>query len=262
MATEVIAGKWNQVEQVAASKGLSLSTTAARIALPFGTNFLQLIGTTYSTAVVARVGLCPWLTVLKTADLLATDPTDYSTEAQDGSTGTSATLSSLGTLAQNDALYIGSAIPFGGVHIDVDGTNSNASVLTVSYWNGTAWADTSATDATDSGGASLGQDGTVTWTIPTAWATARLKDTQAATAVSPGPALYWTRWVWSAALDSSVTLDHIIAVAPGYLELPTGLPWEQGVLVGPGGVSAVEALTDAGTALLLVNCATRSRFTS
>jgi cytidylate kinase len=66
------------------------------------------------------------------------------------------------------------------------------------------------------------------------------------------------------AIDASVTLDHMLSInrSAAYIELPTGLPWEQGVTVGPGGVSNLLALTDAGTALLLVNCATSKGFKS
>ena len=141
-----------------ASKGLSLSTTAARAPLPFGTDFISLVGTSYSTAVVSRILLNPWLIIKKTADLLVTEPTDYSKEAQDGSTSTSVTLSSLDTFANGDALYVGSHVPFGGVHVDVDAANGTASVLTVKYSkNDGTWADISATDNSASGGATQWQ---------------------------------------------------------------------------------------------------------
>ena len=76
--------------------------------------------------------------------------------------------------------------------------------------------------------------------------------------------MFWTRWTVDVALDSSVTLDHMLSInrSAAYIELPTGLPWEQGVTVGPGGVSNIVALTDAGTALLLVNCAANKGFGS
>lgn len=263
MATEVKPGKWSEVRQIAASKGLSLTQTAARAVFPFGTEFLQLIGTTYSTAVVAQVHLNPWLVILKTADGNATF-TDYSVEAQDGSTATSVVLSSLDTLANGDALYVGSHIPFGGVHIDVDATNGTASVLTVHYRkdDGT-WADISATDNTASGGATLAQDGTVTWTVPADWTTARLQDLDADSRNSGlYGELFWTRWTVSAALDASTTLDHMLSLnrSATPLELPASLPWEQTLTVGPGGLSHLSATCDAGTALLLVNCAAQKRF--
>lgn len=264
MATEVKAGKYQEVRQAAASKGLSLSTTAARQVLPLGTEFISLVGTTYSTAVVARVSLNPWIVVLKTTDNHATF-TDYSFEAQDGSTSTSVVLSSLDTLANGDALYVGSHIPFSGVHIDVDGTNSTGSVtLTVNYRkNDDTWASTSATDGTASGGTTLAQDGAVTWTMPADWKTARLQDIfSGVKGQGLYGDLYWTQWVVDVALDASVTLDHMLSInrSTAYLELATGLPWEQGVTVGPGGVSNIVALTDAGTALLLINCASAKGF--
>lgn len=246
------------------STGVALSTTAAYIPIPKGTNHLFATGRNYSTAVVARVGLCPWLAVFKTQDGGATAPTEYSTEAQDGSTATSITLSSQGTAAQGDFLYVGAHMPFRGVTIDVDGANGNASTLTVKYWNGTAWADISATDNTSAATASLGQDGTVTWTVPTAWTPTSLRTAGdlADSFGGTGFKYYWTRWEWSAALDAAVTLDHMIALPPSvsYYELVTGQQFATRVQFGPDGFSAIEALTDAGTANLVVGYGSGSRF--
>jgi hypothetical protein len=91
---------------------------------------------------------CPYLVILKadSADGLGGHLEDNSDVAQDGSTATSVTLSSF---ASGRALYVGSAIPFRGAHIDVDGANSTGStVITVSYWNGAEWVDSSDTDGT------------------------------------------------------------------------------------------------------------------
>ena len=101
----------------------------------------------------------------------------------------------------------------------------------------------------------------MTWTVPTGWNTTSLSSV-GDDITGQSTQLYWTRWIVDVALDSSVTLDHMLGInrSTGYIELPTGLPWDQGVLVGPGGVSGITALTDAGTALLLVNCATKGRF--
>ena len=266
MATQTYSANFQEVRQAGASKGVSLSTTAAFTAIPLGTQYLSLLPNTFTTAVVARFLLNPWLTVFKTTDLLATmgNLTDYSTAAQDSTTTTVLTLNSFDTIANTNALLIGSHIPFGGASIDVQNTNGTASVLTVKYWNG-AWTDITATDNTASAGATLAQDGTVTWTMPTDWTTGALATIQGGTPPNQGvfnEALYWTRWEVSAALDSSVTLNSLLPISrsTAYAELPTGVAWNQGVKVGPGGVSTIQALTDAGTALLLVNCAVDGRF--
>lgn len=215
-------------------------------------------------AVVVKFNFNPYLTVFKSTDALVTQTniTDYSDNAQDNSTSTDVTLSSLDTLANGDALYVGSWTPFGGLTVDVDATNSTASVLTVHYWNGSAWTDISATDGTDNAGATFGQDGSITWTVPAAWASVALQDT--ATTIIRGVGIltapqYWVRLSVSAALDSSTTQNSIIAINRDttYGEIPAGMSIEQGITVGPGGFYSITALTDAGSASLIVNCWTR-----
>ncbi len=71
-------------------------------------------------------------------------------------------------------------------------------------------------------------------------------------------AVVWVRLTVSAALDSSTTLNSLHAlnrVAPTYA-LTTGRVLERRITRGLGGVGCVEALTDAGTANLLVNVST------
>lgn len=264
MPTETLSAPLGSPRLAGASKGVACSTTAARTVLPFGTRLLSMVTRNYSTAVVIGFNLNPWLTVLKTTDGLATQTnlTDYSLECQDGSTSTSAVFSSLGTAAQGDYIFIGSHEPFSGFNVDIDAANGTASVMTVEYWNGSAWADTSATDGTDSGGATLAVDGSVTFTVPAAWATARLKDTMTGEAPNVGVLThekYWLRISVSAALDSSTTADHVLSInaSTAYAELIPGQVWEQAIVVGEGGYSSVTSITDAGTANLIINCAPR-----
>lgn len=269
MATETIPGVLGAPRLAGASKGVSLSTTAAYTVLPRGTRFLSMVGRNYSTAVVARWTLCPWLTVLKTTDLLtdAATITDYSDAAQDGSTATDVVLSSLSTLASLDAVFIGSQEQFGGLVVDVDAANGTASTILVEYWNGSAWTDISATDGTASGGAALAVDGNITWTVPAAWVPAGLRDTTSGSGMAKNYGQlrnqkFWVRVSFSAGLDSSTTLNSIIAIegSAAYAELISSQVWEQAITVGEGGYSSVVALTDAGTANLIVNCAPRGRF--
>lgn len=263
MATETLNGPLGEVRAVStASGGTALTSTAATIILPFGAKYMALIPRNYAGAAVVKFNKNPWLRIFKTQDSLTSEPTPYEIQAQDNSTSTDITLSSQGTAADGDFLYVGSYTPFSGVTIDIDGANGNASVLTVNYWDGSAWTDTSATDNTASGGASLAVDGTVTWTVPSDWATTSLLasgDTLLKLGMAQEP-LFWTRWEFSAALDSAVTLNSMIAINrnTNYAELPQGVAWEEAVTVGPGGISGVTALTDAGTANLIVNVATRS----
>lgn len=266
MATETRAAPMGEVRIAStAGGGTALTSTATRIPLLRNTKFIEMIPRNFSTAVVVKYNFNPYLYILKTTDLLAAEAniTDYSDNAQDNSTSTDVTLSSLGTLAQSDAVYVGSWTPFGGVVIDVDAANGNASVLTVTYWKSdSTWADISATDGTDNGGASMGQDGSVTWTVPSDWVAEALEVAVPSTAhknlgVLTAPQ-YWTRWVFSAALDSSTTQNSWTAINRNtdYGEMAAGQSREQGITVGPGGFFSITALTDAGTANLIVNCFT------
>jgi hypothetical protein len=250
-----------EVRIAGASKGIALSTAAARQVIPQGTDFLELLPRNFSTAVVARFALCPYLAVLKTIDALASPVSDYSAAAQDGDAATDVVLSSLDTLANGDFLLIGSHLPFRGLSADVDAPNGNASVLLVEYWNGSAWVTISASDGTTSGGATMAIDGDITWTIPAAWTAERLRQTGLEPAVNAcglwqQKALYWLRLSVSAALDASCTLNAIVAMPRStvYGELISGEAFRNPVSFGPGGISGIEALTDAGTANLIANC--------
>lgn len=264
MATEIVAGPLGALRRAhGTAAGDALSTTAIAIALPPGTQRVFITPRNFSAAnVVAQIALTPWLHVVKTTDDLAT-ATDYSDNAQDGSASTDVTLSSLGTAAQGDYLYVGSHLPFRGAYADVDAANGDASVLTVKYRKtDDTWAAVSGqTDGTDNAGATFGQDGAVTWTVPSDW-----KKTSLAVIASPAPAagvihrsadLYWTRWEVSAALDASTTLNSLLALAQStnYSEWLSGQAIEFRVARGPNGIGAVEAATSSGTGNLLVNVA-------
>lgn len=256
---ETIAGPLGELRG-STSTGVALTTAAAFTAIPKGTRLLQLSPRNFVGAAVVRVAVNPYLTVLKTADALATAPTDYSENAQDGDAGTDVTLSSLDTAANLDFLYVGSHLPFRGVNIDVDAANGTVNAITVKYRKSDdTWADISATDGTDSGGASMAIDGNVTWTVPTDWKSARLIDIGDTILSFPGATsyLYWTRWQWSAAMDSSTTLNAMLAMSrsTAYAELASGQALEFGVMKGPDGLGCIEALTDAGTANLVMNFA-------
>lgn len=345
MATEVFSGGLGEIRALStASGGTALSTTATYIPVIRNTEHLFITPRNFATAVVAKVALNPYLVVFKTTDRMGT-MTDYSNNAQDGAAATVVTLSSLGTEANGDWLLIGAHEPFRGVYVDMTANvNGTASVLTVYYWQDTttdAWASLSATDGTDSAGATFGQDGLVYWTVPTDWKPMKLADlytgayladgtgtftgspidlmpgrntvtnTVAGTctitlptggygSVASGTAtvtgspkalttagsttvtvsgtgtilvdinssavsgayantpLFWTKWVVSAALDSSATAQAMLSAnrSTAYAELLPGQCLESRCNVGPTGIGCIEALTDAGTANLIVNGAT------
>ena len=134
--------------------------------------------------------------------------------------------------------------------------NNTASVLTVNYWNGGAWTAISETDGTETGGnTAFAQDGSVTWTVPAAWARASLVaigDTALKASWSMQP-LYWTRWEVSATTEATWAILQMRSLnrSTAYAELLEGQVFECG-LAGDL-VACVEALTDAGTANVVVN---------
>lgn len=254
---EIFAGTLGETRGGADSTGISLTTTAVFRPIPPSARHLAMTAREFTTADVVKFALNPYLVVFKTTDGLvaAANQTDYSEAAQDGSASTDVVLSSLDTAANLDFLYVGAHRPFRGVSIDVDAANGNASVLTVNYWNGSSWADISATDGTINTGATMGQDGNVTWTVPAAWTPERLITAVTGSTSMPytGMSLYWTRWQVSAALDASTTLNAMLSMAAStnYAELITGQSFETMVNRSPNrGIGSIEALTDAGTAFL------------
>jgi len=123
---------------------------------------------------------------------------DFSIEVSDGDATTVAVLDSLTTWANFACIYILTPVPANKLTITVSAANANASVLTAYYWkNDSSWADTSATDGTDSGGATLAQTGSITWTHPSD----EIPKTQF------GQSGYWYQLRVSAALDAEVEVS-------------------------------------------------------
>jgi hypothetical protein len=104
-------------------------------------------------------------------------------------------------VAAEDYVLVGASQPFEGVEVTMANANGNASTITAKYWNGSAWTSlSSVSDGTASGGASLGQTGEITWTLPTNWAVYEAYSQRS---------WYWVRFSWSANLDSSVETTDI-----------------------------------------------------
>lgn len=261
-----------EVRRAGAATGVSLSTTSAFTPIPKGTNLLELIPRNFSTAVVARWLLLPYLAILKTTDALAAwaNATDYSAQAQDGDSTTNVDVSALATLANGGYLLIGSPVPFRGLAITIANANAVVSVLSAKFWNGSAWtAVASPSDGSASGGATLAISGNFTFTVPATWAAARFVDlTLAPTGQGASPfkdkPYYWLRLEVSAALTNPTKASQILAMARNTsgVEIPNvaGISALQPVVFGPDGVSGVEALTDAGTANMIVNCYSEGGF--
>ena len=277
MPTQVTAGYHEIMGRAGALVGEAATTTSATTGLPVGTHWVSLTARNFSTAVAVGFKVCPWLVILKTQDDNATF-TDYSEAAQDDDQDTLVDLSSQDTAANGDYVYVGSHIPFRGVDIDVNATNSSVSSdLTVEYWSSTGlWTDLSASDGTN-GTESLDQDGKVTWTVPanTLWQPNRLNGILATNVTIPSgnAKLYWTRWTWGVATDSSTTQfswHGLPEIHPesrdadgsdtlDYSGLIENQSFEMACRRGPGGFGAVEYITDAGTANLIINVGQKGR---
>lgn len=252
-----------------AGGGTSLSTTATIVGFPNGTTHVAVVARNFSTAVVTKFALNPYLLILKAASALPAAPTDYSKAAQQNPATTDSVV--LDALAATAFLYIGAYVPFRGIAVTMDGAkvNANAATLSMAYWNG-AWKAQTITDGTAAAGATLAQTGNVTWTVPTDWTATKLGSTVVGGPVS-NPDLanfapysnrpkYWLRLAVSAALSVSVEANSIFALnrSTAYAEmvqdslLQFRIPQKGGADVD--GPSCIEALTDAGTASLIVNC--------
>lgn len=253
-----------------AAGGVALSSTAVFTPFIEGQQALALTFVDPSGgATRGKFLYCPRGAILKATDKLATAAaiTDATETLQDGSTSTVLSLNSLDVAANLDFLYVGCHVPFRGANIDVVNTNGTASVLTVKYWNGTAWADITATDGTVSGGATLAVDGSVTWTVPADWVAGPLGSIAiggsagiADTTLNVGRHMmpfYWTRWEVSVQLDATVSIAHMLLLnksATAYAELSDGQNIEEIIETGIlyGGSAGVELLSDAGAAKMLV----------
>lgn len=235
-----------------ASGGTALTTTAGLISIPLGSDYISITGRNFVGAAVVRVILNPWLSIFYTTDA-GSSFTDISDEMQDGD-ATDVALDSFPATGTG-FIYIGAKVPFRGVAVDVGtGPNGTANTIEVKYWNGTNWTTITPTDATDTG-ASLAADGNVTWTVPTAWKKASLAaigDTLPAEC-NKREEMYWTRWAWDVALDSDTDIVQLRALnrSTAYAEYIEGQTVEVGVQNRR--IASVEALTDAGTANLIVN---------
>lgn len=249
----------------ATATGASAPGSLGIVSIPGGADWMSLTPRNFSEQCkVVRVSLNPRLVILATWDAGKTT-VDISDEMQDGDT-TDYALDAF-PITGTGYIYVGSRIPFRGVSVDVGSdANGDANNLTVYYWNGTSWVDISDTDATDTG-AALAVDGTVTWTVPSSWKRASLS--AIGTSIGSGieytlptgtphhtVPLYWSRWEWSAAMDAATDVAQMLSLnrSTAPLELLEGQPLE--LMVNHHEVANVQAITNAGTANIVVNVGT------
>jgi len=236
-----------------ANGGTALTTTLGLISIPLGADYISITPRNFSAdCKAAGVLLNPYLSIFHTQNA-GQDTTDLSDEMQDGD----ATSVEFVTFAITGTgyMYVGARVPFLGVQVGL-GTNKNAtaSVLTVNYWKPGGWTDISDNDGTITGTESMSQSGDVVWTIPTTWQKTSLSaigDTLPASC-NKYEERYWTRWEWSAALDTvAVNTMRTINRSTTYAEYIEGQAVE--LKLSDREISCVQAITGAGTANLIVN---------
>jgi hypothetical protein len=155
---------------------------------------------------------------------------DQTSNAQD-ETANDVDLATVFATPSTDALYIGSSQPFRGVFVRLlDSVSSAAGNMAVSYWSG-GWESLTITDRTRATQKTLGQGGSVTWTLPVDWATRALNGTDplywvkvTVSATPTGAAASQMGVIRSSALRAPVTFRTLQLI---FQEAPTGVdgPW-------------------------------------
>jgi len=161
--------------------------------------------------------------------------TDDTANVTDGNAATNANWDALDTLANGDWAVAGYSTRFNGLFIDMDAANvnANASVLTVQYWDGVTWTSVGAiVDGTIVAGATLAQDGLVTWTMPANWRTNTVD----------GVTAYHVRCIFSAALSAQVDVDEVRVLLDANRYIGTSTPTSALRLVYAG-VTGTETIT-------------------
>lgn len=109
-------------------------------------------------------------------------------------------------IADTDALYVGYHGKFASRYFQLSVYNSVSNVLSVSYWNGSSWADVDdVVDQTSSGGKSFSQSGFVSWSNKSDWVLSSLSG------VDSDVQLYWVKFTWSVTM-STVTIKSVLNI--------------------------------------------------
>jgi len=162
-----------------------------------------------------RRALCPRLERVVKYTHSGTTYTDYSSAAIDRVDANLVVLDAMGT---SDILYLGTKSPVRGFYFNMHATqvNANAATLDMEYMSaisaGTAtFTDVASdSDGTDSGGATLAQDGLYTFT---ALAAGTVKSGRISADPLLNVDLYWYRFKPSATLSASIDILDIIPAA-------------------------------------------------
>ena len=155
-----------------------------------------------------------------------------------GSAADVSTYAAIGAYSSSDEIYLGCIERLAGALLNIidANVNTNASVMSVDYWSGSAWTALTINDGTSDGTKTLGKSGWVTWNSPSRTSEFKRSDlgagrTQGAT---PGPflslfknstiavasagivksvdSMYYYRIKFSATLANTVNVYHIAGI--------------------------------------------------
>jgi hypothetical protein len=111
-----------------------------------------------------------------------------------------------------DAIYIGSDLPFNHRYFSLGVVNDQASVCSVSIWDGSTWnAAVDVIDQTSVGGVSMAQSGIISWAVDRneSWGLEDTTEDIAALSSLKIYKKYWVKLTWSASWKITTRLDYI-----------------------------------------------------
>lgn len=135
--------------------------------------------------------------------------TDYTYQLKDYRSGSM----SFTLIAAQDAIYIGHELPFNSFYLKVATANTNASVMSIQYWDSSSWYDVIETiDETSSSGKSLAQSGYITFVPNKAKSWVKESTNYSGESIDDLETInvydmYWIKITFSANLSASVVLN-------------------------------------------------------
>lgn len=225
------------LRKVSSESDAAVSTTVTAKAVPKGVDEV-----TIKLTAAGKFNLCPRIKAALFYDSAAGTYTRFEDRINDN--GSTKTTTLLDSMLAADKIYICTDVKSGrfrGMEVLMNDSspNGNASVMTVKYGDDDdSWVDISDTDGTDSGGATLAQDGQITWTLPgSAWIETTVN----------GITGYWVQINISAALDADTEIEEIILLNEESTGFAASADVEYSVPITREDVAGVEVLADSGT---------------
>jgi len=140
--------------------------------------------------------------------------------AKDADADIGYTLVAWATGPNEDFVYVGNDETFNKITVDLGATvNAVVSTLTAEYYNGNNWAALTITDGTKSGSTTMAQDGVISFTIPSDWATCIVSNGEATPANVEG---YYVRLMVSATLTASIIINEVTVTFDAYATVNMG----------------------------------------